>query len=79
MIEELYDTVLSITNQSGFLDRIETKNHRSPLLWSSNFKFNSPTNFSHIKPPYDVAVFSHDNFLRVPFTSIIKEDGNIYI
>lgn len=77
MIEELYDSVLSITNQTGYLDRIYHKESRSHLRWSSNNKFNLPLTWSYTKPPYNVIAFSHDDFFRTPFSSVINERGEI--
>ena len=75
MIEELYDSVFSITNQTGYLDRISEKDSKSFLRWSTNNKFNHPTKFSIYNPPYVVIAFSHDDFFRQPFASKINEDG----
>jgi len=82
MIEELYDSVLSITNQTGYLDRIREKDSKSSLRWSTNNKFNLPLKWSYVKPPYNIVAFSHDDFFRSPFATIINENGeldNIYI
>jgi hypothetical protein len=81
MIEELYDTVLSITNETGYIDRISVSEEKSLLRWSTNnlFPFNT---WNIYNPPYTVIVFSHDEFFRTPFSCLIKEDGtyeNIYI
>ena len=82
MIEELYDTVLSITNETGYIDRIaERQDSKSLLRWSTNNLFHFNT-WNIYNPPYSVIVFSHDEFFRAPFSCIIKEDGtyeNIYI
>lgn len=77
MIEELYDSVFSIVNQTGYLDRANEKDSKSFLRWSTNNKFNHPTKFSIYKPSYRVIAFSHDDFFRQPFTSIINEDGTL--
>jgi len=77
MIDELYDSVLSITNQTGYIDRISEKEDKKSLLrWSSNnlFKYNTHKIYN---PNYPIKVFSHDEFFRVPFSCLIKEDGTI--
>lgn len=77
MIDELYDSVLSITNQTGYLDKIsELEDKKSLLRWSSNnlFHFNS---YKIYNPNYPVKAFSHDFLMRAPFSTIIKEDGTL--
>ena len=77
MIEELYDSVLSITNQSGYLDRVYEKDSKSFLRWSTNNKFNIPNKWHYSNPPYRIIAFSHDDFFRAPFASVINEDGTL--
>jgi len=88
MIDELYDSVLSITNQSGYIDRVEQldDDNKSLLRWSSNnlFKHNYKLPQLWLKrynPPYPVIVFSYDSLIRAPFSNLISEEGqliNIY-
>lgn len=77
MIDELYDSVLSITNQTGYIDKIsEMEDKKSLLRWSTNnlFKHN---NYKIYNPNYPIKVFSHDNLFRIPFSCMIKENGTI--
>jgi hypothetical protein len=82
MIENLYDSVLSFTNQSGYIDKIlELPDSKSLLRWSSNnmFPYNNGNSICNIhNPNYPTIVFSHDEFFRVPFSALIKEDGTIH-
>jgi hypothetical protein len=78
MIDELYDSILSITNETGYLDEImNIEDKKSLLRWSSNNLFKHNEGRHLIKPNFPLKVFSHDDFFRVPFTCIIKEDGTI--
>ena len=82
MIEELYDSILSITNQIGYIDKELETNSKSLLCWSTNVNFGFNKWSFYNPPPYTVITFSHDNFFRAPYSCIIKEDGtyeNIYI
>lgn len=77
MIDELYDSVLSITNQTGYIDKIsELEDKKSLLRWSSNNLF-SHNNHKIYNPNYPIKVFSHDEFFRVPFSCLITQDGTI--
>lgn len=72
MIENLYDNVLSLLNESGYLDIISTGEsflmHKNKITKNDNFKLN-----------YSIVIFSHDNSnFRVPFRYIIK-NGDIYL
>jgi len=81
MIDDLYDSVLSITNQTGYLDRINDLNIKSPLIWSFNNN-QQLCGWDISNPPYTIIIFSHDNNFITPFSSLIHEDGiyeNIYI
>jgi len=81
MIEELYDTILSITNETGYIDFVSQTNQKSLLRWSTNNQFHFNT-WNIYNPPYPVIMFSHDEYFRTPFSCLIKEDGtyeNIYI
>lgn len=71
MIENLYDDVLSLLNESGYLDFIER--NESLLQYKNRITKNNP------EIGYNIAVFSHDtsNF-RVPFKYIIK-NSDIYM
>jgi hypothetical protein len=78
MIDELYDSVLSITNQTGYLDKIsELEDKKSLLKWSSNNIF-PHSNYKIYNPNYPTKVFSYDNHFRAPFSTIIKEDGTLH-
>ena len=51
MIENLYDSVLSFTNQSGYIDKIlELPDSKSLLRWSSNnmFPYNNGNSICNI-------------------------------
>lgn len=76
MIDELYDSVLSITNKTGYILRVGEVNKKSLLRWSSNNLFNF-NNCSIYNPNYPIKVFSHDEFFVTPFSCLIKEDGTI--
>ena len=77
MIDELYDSVLSITNQTGYIDKISgLEDKKSLLRWSSNNLF-PHNNHKIYNPNYPIKVFSHDELFRAPFSCIIKEDGTI--
>ena len=82
MIEELYDSVLSITNQTGYINRVtQIENSKSLLRWSTNNMFHFNT-WNIYNPPYTVITFSHDDYFVSHFSNLIKEDGtyeNIYI
>lgn len=84
MIDELYDSVLSITNQIGYIDRIENLDgdYKSLLRWSTNniFKHNHKLPelwLGRYNPPYPIITFSHDNFFRVPFSALITKEGKL--
>lgn len=72
MIENLYDDVLSLLNESGYLDVIPTG--ESFLMYKNRITRNDSSKLN-----YSIALFSHDssNF-RVPFKYIIKND-DIYL
>jgi hypothetical protein len=77
MIDELYDSVLSISDKLGYLDKVtEFDDKKSLLKWSSNnlFTFNT---YKIYKPNYPIKAFSHDICFKVPYSTIIKEDGTI--
>jgi hypothetical protein len=76
MIDELYDSVLSVTNQTGYIDRISELNKNSLLRFSSNNLFNY-NNYKIYTPKYTVKVFSHDNHFKTPFACLIKDNGVI--
>lgn len=77
MIDELYDSVLSITNQTGYIDKIsELEDKKSLLRWSSNNLF-PHNNHKIYNPNYPIKVFSHDELFRAPFSCLIKEDGTV--
>ena len=76
MIEELYDSVLSITNQTGYIDKVCELDKKSLLRWSANNLFQHST-YKIYNPNYPIKVFSHDLLLRAPFSTLIKEDGTI--
>jgi len=78
MIDDLYDSVLSITSQTGYIDKItQLEGKKSLLRWSSNnlFSFNDHKIY---KPNYPIKVFSHDEYFIVPFSCLIKQDGTIH-
>lgn len=76
MIDELYDSVLSITSEIGYIDRISELEENSLLRFSSNnlFSFN---NYKIYNPKYSIKVFSHDDYFRVPVSCLIKDGGVI--
>ena len=73
MIDEIYDNVLSLSNQIGYIDYCEETNSLNPLRWSYNTNFNFKEK-SLIKQ-YPVAVLSFDTFFRAPFSDYIGDDG----
>lgn len=78
MIEDLYDSIVSISNEMGYLDKVsEVEDGRSLLKWSSNFKFRHNTNLKMYNSRYPVKVFSHCDSFRDSFSYIIKEDGTL--
>ena len=77
MIDELYDSILSITNELGYIDKISSLEDKKSLLkWSSNnlFKFN---NYKIYNPNYPIKVFTHDEHFRTPFSCLITKNGLI--
>jgi hypothetical protein len=77
MIDELYDSILSITNQLGYIDKVsEVEDKNSLLRWSSNNLFQH-SSYKIYSPNYPVKVFSHDELIKAPFSCIITEDGII--
>jgi hypothetical protein len=73
MIDELYDSVLSIANQTGYLDITEQKD--SLLRWSGNRDLPHIPKINMANPPYPVKVFSHDFLINSPYSYIIDEFG----
>lgn len=75
MIDEIYDNVLSLSNQIGYIDFINNTNQQNPLKWlyNNNFNFNSILH----KRDYPIAVLSFDEFFRAPFSNYINKDGII--
>lgn len=78
MIDEIYDDVLSVMKEKGFVSWF-SKNHlskTSPLMWSydNNCERKSPT-----IPPKNIKwkVNSYDILLQHPYTIII--DGSGYV
>ena len=74
MIENLYDSVLSITQESGYLDRLKHTGKSSPLFWSQNRHL---TGNYLLKFKYPVIGFSHDTFFYTPVCTLINENREI--
>ena len=75
MIDELYDNVISISNQIGYIDMVNGFRENDYLRWSSNKIFNFDN--IHVKRQYPLSVLSYDNFFRSPFCIVFNEDGTI--
>jgi hypothetical protein len=71
MIENLYDDVLSLLNESGYLDYVEI--NKSLLQHKNKITKNN------LEINYSIVIFSHDTSdFRIPFKYITK-NGDIYL
>ena len=78
MLDELYDDVLSVMTEKGFISWYE-RNHRhktSPLKWcyESSGELMAPP-----KPPNGLSWigYTYDSHLYSPHTILIDNDGNV--
>lgn len=76
MLDDLYDTVFSIMNESGYIDRALETEDKTPLHSSYNKKFPFyKENINTIgNQKYPVKVFSHDLHIFIPNSFIIEGD-----
>ena len=70
MIENLYDSVLSITQETGYLERILRTHYPNPLRWSENKNLIQDISLTQIE--YPVIAFSHDEFFYTPAQLVIN-------
>lgn len=77
MVGNLYDSVLSIMNQTGYIDRVKERGVKSLLRWSSSelFSFNKEKR----NVIYSIIAFSHDDFFRAPHVYLVKEDVCLFL
>lgn len=61
MVENLYDTILSLFNQVGYLDHVSNK--------TSKLTFDKKNRLKKI--PYTVVGFTYDEFFRIPHKCLI--------
>lgn len=76
MLDELYDDVLSILKEKGFVDWYSI-NHRgkiSPLRWCYESEGNLKTPTQPIKG-MKWLVFSHDEYMFLPYKLSINDEG----
>jgi hypothetical protein len=78
MLNELYDDVLSVLKEKGFVDWFHKNHNRriSPLRWCYD---DDGTMRAPITPPKGIKwiVFTHDEHVYFPHTLIIDDDGTV--
>lgn len=64
MIPDLYDSVLSLLNEIGYLDYEFTKESKLTI----------PKNLDAKKINYPIVGFTYDTFFRIPYKCLIYKD-----